>query len=55
LKKLRKINLGIVSQNSDLEQPAEKDLYQLGTLAKIIKIIKLPEEYYSHYQRISQI
>jgi ATP-dependent Lon protease len=36
--------IGIVSQkNSDLEQPAEKDLYQIGTLAKIIKIIKLPE------------
>jgi ATP-dependent Lon protease len=36
--------IGIVSQkNSDLEQPAEKDLYQTGTLAKIIKIIKLPE------------
>ena len=36
--------IGIVSQkNSDLEQPAEKDIYQTGTLAKIIKIIKLPE------------
>ncbi|HCA09071.1 MULTISPECIES: endopeptidase La [unclassified Chryseobacterium] len=36
--------IGIVSQkNSDLEQPAEKDMYQTGTLAKIIKIIKLPE------------
>ncbi|MFC5875299.1 ATP-dependent Lon protease [Chryseobacterium arachidis] len=36
--------IGIVSQkNSDLEQPSEKDLYQIGTLAKIIKIIKLPE------------
>lgn len=36
--------IGIVSQkNSDLEQPAEKDIYQIGTLAKIIKIIKLPE------------
>ncbi|MBL7878644.1 MAG: LON peptidase substrate-binding domain-containing protein, partial [Chryseobacterium gambrini] len=36
--------IGIVSQkNSDLEQPSEKDLYQTGTLAKIIKIIKLPE------------
>lgn len=36
--------IGIVSQkNSDLEQPTERDLYQTGTLAKIIKIIKLPE------------
>ncbi|UEQ74885.1 endopeptidase La [Chryseobacterium arthrosphaerae] len=36
--------IGIVSQkNSDLEQPAEKDIYITGTLAKIIKIIKLPE------------
>ncbi|REC75157.1 endopeptidase La [Chryseobacterium elymi] len=36
--------IGIVSQkNSDLEQPGEKDMYQTGTLAKIIKIIKLPE------------
>ncbi|MDH6251397.1 ATP-dependent Lon protease [Chryseobacterium sp. H1D6B] len=36
--------IGIVSQkNSELEQPLEKDLYQTGTLAKIIKIIKLPE------------
>ncbi|HEX7869763.1 MAG TPA: endopeptidase La [Chryseobacterium sp.] len=36
--------IGIVSQkNSDIEQPTEKDLYQIGTLAKIIKIIKLPE------------
>ncbi|WP_042723282.1 LON peptidase substrate-binding domain-containing protein, partial [Flavobacterium sp. B17] len=36
--------IGIVSQkNSDLEQPSEKDIYQIGTLAKIIKIIKLPE------------
>ncbi|RMZ60609.1 endopeptidase La [Chryseobacterium nematophagum] len=36
--------IGIVSQkNSDLELPFEKDIYQTGTLAKIIKIIKLPE------------
>ncbi|MFS4431287.1 endopeptidase La [Chryseobacterium sp. S90] len=36
--------IGIVSQkNSDMEQPAEKDIYTTGTLAKIIKIIKLPE------------
>ncbi|CAA7195772.1 endopeptidase La [Chryseobacterium potabilaquae] len=36
--------IGIVSQkNSDLELPFEKDIYQIGTLAKIIKIIKLPE------------
>ncbi|AZA81119.1 endopeptidase La [Chryseobacterium lactis] len=36
--------VGIVSQkNSDVEQPTEKDIYTTGTLAKIIKIIKLPE------------
>lgn len=36
--------IGIVSQkNSDVEQPHEKDIFQVGTLAKIIKIIKLPE------------
>lgn len=36
--------IGIVSQkNSDQEQPSEKDIYSTGTLAKIIKIIKLPE------------
>ena len=36
--------IGIVSQkNSNIEDPKEKDLYQVGTLAKIIKIIKLPE------------
>lgn len=36
--------IGIVSQkNSDLEQPTEKDIYTTGTLARIIKIIKLPE------------
>ena len=36
--------IGIVSQkNAEIEQPLEKDFYQIGTLAKIIKIIKLPE------------
>jgi len=36
--------IGIISQiNSELEQPTEKDIFQIGTLAKIIKIIKLPE------------
>ncbi|WP_312074883.1 endopeptidase La [Chryseobacterium sp.] len=36
--------IGIVSQkNSEIEHPEEKDLYTTGTLAKIIKIIKLPE------------
>lgn len=36
--------IGIVSQkNSELESPTEKDFYHTGTLAKIIKIIKLPE------------
>lgn len=36
--------IGILSQrNSSIENPTEKDLYKVGTLAKIIKIIKLPE------------
>ena len=36
--------IGILSQNnSSVEQPTSKDMYQVGTLAKIIKIIKLPD------------
>lgn len=36
--------IGILSQKiSNLENPTEKDLYQIGTVAKIIKIIKLPD------------
>lgn len=36
--------IGILSQkNSDIDKPTETDLYQIGTLAKIVKIIKLPE------------
>lgn len=36
--------IGILSQkNNSLENPSEKDLFQIGTLAKIIKIIKLPD------------
>lgn len=36
--------IGILSQNNaSIENPTEKDLYTVGTLAKIIKIIKLPE------------
>ena len=36
--------IGIISQkNSNIENPNENDLYRTGTLAKIIKIIKLPE------------
>lgn len=36
--------IGILSQNnSSIENPTEEDLYKVGTLAKIIKIIKLPE------------
>lgn len=36
--------IGIISQKNPTEEnPAEKDLYMIGTLAKIIKIIKLPE------------
>lgn len=36
--------IGILSQNNaSIENPTEKDLYAVGTLAKIIKIIKLPE------------
>lgn len=36
--------IGILSQNnSSIENLTENDLYKVGTLAKIIKIIKLPE------------
>lgn len=36
--------IGILSQKtSTIENPTEKDVYEIGTLAKIIKIIKLPE------------
>ncbi|WP_027375953.1 endopeptidase La [Kaistella palustris] len=36
--------IGVLSQNnSSIENPTEKDLYTVGTLVKIIKIIKLPE------------
>ncbi len=36
--------IGVVSQKfSNLESPTEEDLYQVGTIAKIIKIIKLPD------------
>jgi ATP-dependent Lon protease len=36
--------IGILSQrNSTLENPTQEDMYQVGTLAKILKIIKLPE------------
>lgn len=36
--------IGIISQNnSSIENPTQNDLYQVGTLAKILKIIKLPE------------
>lgn len=36
--------IGILSQNnSTIDQPTFKDLYQIGTLAKIVKIIKLPD------------
>ena len=36
--------IGILSQNnSTIESPTLQDLFQVGTLAKIIKIIKLPE------------
>ncbi len=36
--------IGVVSQKfSNLENPTEEDLYQVGTIAKIIKIIKLPD------------
>jgi len=36
--------IGIISQkNSNIAQPSEKDLYTVGTYAKIVKIIKLPE------------
>ena len=36
--------IGIVSQNNPMiETPTEKDLYKVGVLAKIIKIVRLPE------------
>lgn len=36
--------IGILAQNnSSIENPTTEDLFQVGTLAKIIKIIKLPE------------
>lgn len=36
--------VGIISQkNSSIESPTENDLYKVGTIAKIVKIIKLPE------------
>lgn len=36
--------IGIISQkNSNLENPETSDLFQIGTLAKIVKIITLPE------------
>lgn len=36
--------IGIVSQkNAEQEHPSAKDLYSIGTLARIMKIIKLPE------------
>ena len=36
--------IGILSQkNSSVENPTKEDMYEIGTLAKIIKIIKLPE------------
>lgn len=36
--------IGILSQkNSNIENPKEADLQSIGTLAKIVKIIKLPE------------
>jgi ATP-dependent Lon protease len=36
--------IGVISQKfSNLENPTEEDLYPIGTIAKIIKIIKLPD------------
>ncbi|MDL1913972.1 MAG: endopeptidase La [Bergeyella sp.] len=36
--------VGILSQKrSDIENPLEKDLYTVGTLVKVIRIIKLPD------------
>ena len=36
--------IGILSQNnSSIDNPTFKDLHQIGTLAKIVKIIKLPD------------
>ncbi len=36
--------IGILSQNNaSIDNPSQKDLYQTGTLARIVKIIKLPD------------
>ena len=36
--------IGILSQkNATVDNPAQEDMYQIGTYAKILKIIKLPE------------
>lgn len=36
--------VGVVSQiNPSIEQPTEKDIYKIGTLVRVVKIIKLPE------------
>ena len=36
--------IGILSQkSSNIENPSEKDLFTIGTIAKILKIIKLPD------------
>lgn len=38
------LQIGILSQiNSDVQSPMDKDLYHVGTLARIIQIINLPE------------
>lgn len=39
-----KLLIGVISQkNNDINNPKEEDIYRVGTLAQIVKIIKLPE------------
>ena len=40
--------VGIVSQKSpDLDEPTFKDLYEIGTLARVVKVIRLGQNNYS--------
>ncbi|MCD8318477.1 MAG: endopeptidase La [Paraprevotella sp.] len=41
----KKLNIGVVCQRyQNTEDPAFKDLYQVGTMAKIIRILELPDQ-----------
>src|SRR2546430_17426637 len=40
--------VGIISQkNPDLDEPTFKDLYEIGTLARVVKVIRLGQSNYS--------